>query len=141
MKHIIYFLAFALTITLATTSCSKKATEGDFDKIEIIEETTDTPKDAQPDVLGGKDLEKMSGEDLTNAYVSLVCNKYDECQVPGFKDRADCLTRVKNILLSNPQWKSMEFDKKNMELCLSGIQTISCGDFKGGKSPEACTKI
>ena len=85
--------------------------------------------------------DKMTGADITDAYVALVCTKYDECKIPGFKDRSDCLDRIKKILLSNEEWKNLEFDKAKMDQCLGDVKTLSCDDFKGGKTPEACLEV
>jgi hypothetical protein len=139
MKRItsLYLGIFLIALTLVV-GCSKKTDlpgEGTEDSTTQVEEGAVTGE--------GKTItgEVTTGEELTEAYVRLVCSKYDECQVPGFDNTGDCQTKITEILLSNPEWKDLKFSKTKMDSCLNDVRTLSCDDFKAGKTPASCTEV
>lgn len=83
----------------------------------------------------------VTGEALTDSYVGLLCQKYADCGIQAFTDDADCKTRIRALLLEDPEWKGLKLEKAKLDTCLADFKGLSCDDFQGGKSPPSCEQV
>lgn len=83
----------------------------------------------------------VTGDVLTEQYVSLLCQKYADCGIEAFADAADCKARITALLAEDPQWKALKLDKAGLDTCLADFKNLACGEFKAGQSPPSCDKL
>ncbi len=83
----------------------------------------------------------VTGEQMTEDYVALLCQKYEDCGIQAFTDGEDCKNRIRALLTQDPQWKDLRLDKEQLGTCLADFKGLSCDNFKTGQSPESCDKL
>ena len=138
-KYTVAIGALFLACLLLTQCTPKNATPPEEESGAATSGGATTPQGTTGSLEKGAAL--TTGAELTEAYVALVCGKYDECKIPGFKDREDCVGRITQILSNNEEWKGLQFSKEKMNQCLSEVKTMPCDDFKSGKTPASCTEV
>lgn len=126
-------LVLALCLVTSLIACSRSE-----EPAETVEGSSDT---AQADSKGSADPNVVTGDELTENYVALLCQKYEDCGIQAFSDREDCKTRIRALLTEDPKWKELKLAKDRLETCLADFKGLTCDDFKTGQSPESCKKL
>ncbi len=114
-------------ILLSVAACNSSSTPGES-------------SDKSPSALES-DAAVITGDQLTDDYIKLLCQKYDSCSIKAFKDDADCHSRIKVVLEQDPKWKALSLDKTALKLCLKDFESLPCEEFTLGKAPESCQKL
>jgi hypothetical protein len=118
----------ALLLLSAWSACSSKPeSTGEKSSPSALDDTT-------PGAL-------ISGDELTDDYIKLLCEKYDHCELKAFKDRSDCHNRMKTVLSTDSKWRDLSLNKKALKKCLSDFEDYPCEDFITGKAPQSCQKL
>jgi hypothetical protein len=83
----------------------------------------------------------VSAADLQQRYVTLLCNKYEECGIKVFSNQSDCQAKIAAVLEQSPQWKDLKLKNQELDQCLDGFRGLTCEDFTTGKSPDECKSL